>query len=152
MGNSLVVQWLQLHVFTAGGLGLIPGWRTKILKAVRCSLHPLPVNHDEFPFDHLRQNHDFIHSFWNPPQKIGTIMSFTFVVSLSKLFGQPNTRWKFRKRNHKRKWHDGADLLGWVSEWMYEVVVLPHGNSSQACALSAGCTSENAAEICPSRV
>ena len=32
-GNSLVVQWLGLHNLTAKGLGLIPGWRTKVLKA-----------------------------------------------------------------------------------------------------------------------
>ena len=30
-GNSLVAQWLGLHASTA--VGLIPDWRTKILKA-----------------------------------------------------------------------------------------------------------------------
>ena len=30
--NSLAVQWLGHHAFTAGVLGLIPGWRTKILQ------------------------------------------------------------------------------------------------------------------------
>ena len=29
-GTSLVVQWLRLHASTAGGMGSIPGWRTKI--------------------------------------------------------------------------------------------------------------------------
>ena len=28
--NSLAVQWLGHHAFTAGGLGSIPGWRIKI--------------------------------------------------------------------------------------------------------------------------
>ena len=32
-GNSLLAQWLGLHASTAVGTGLIPGWRTKILKA-----------------------------------------------------------------------------------------------------------------------
>ena len=30
MGTSLVVQWLRCHTSTAGGMGLIPGWGTKI--------------------------------------------------------------------------------------------------------------------------
>ena len=34
MGNSLVVQWLELHASIAGGTGLIPGWGTKIPQAV----------------------------------------------------------------------------------------------------------------------
>jgi len=29
-GPSLVVQWLRLHMSTAGGTGSIPGWGTKI--------------------------------------------------------------------------------------------------------------------------
>ena len=29
-GNSLVVQWLQLHASTAGGRGSVPGQGTKI--------------------------------------------------------------------------------------------------------------------------
>ena len=32
-GNSLVAQWLGLHASPAVSTGLIPGWRTKILKA-----------------------------------------------------------------------------------------------------------------------
>ena len=32
-GNSLAVQWLGLRASTAGGLGLIPGWGTKIPQA-----------------------------------------------------------------------------------------------------------------------
>ena len=30
IGTSLVIQWLRLHVSTAGGVGWIPGHRTKI--------------------------------------------------------------------------------------------------------------------------
>ena len=36
LGNSLVVQWLGLHAFTAEGVGLIPGWGTKIPQAAWC--------------------------------------------------------------------------------------------------------------------
>ena len=32
-GTSLIVQWLDLHNFTAKGMGSIPGFGTKILKA-----------------------------------------------------------------------------------------------------------------------
>ena len=32
-GNSLVVHWLGLQVFSAEGLGSIPGWRTRIPQA-----------------------------------------------------------------------------------------------------------------------
>ena len=35
-GNSLVVQLLELCASTAGGPGLIPGWRTKISQALQC--------------------------------------------------------------------------------------------------------------------
>ena len=34
-GNSLMVQWLRLGVFTAVGLGLIPGRGTKIPQAMQ---------------------------------------------------------------------------------------------------------------------
>ena len=37
LGNSLAVQWLGLHAFTAEGAGSIPGWGTKIPKAVERS-------------------------------------------------------------------------------------------------------------------
>ena len=33
-GTSLVVQWLRLHASNAGGAGLIPGWETKIPRAM----------------------------------------------------------------------------------------------------------------------
>ena len=33
LGTSLAVQWLRFHASTAGGMGLIPGWGTKILHA-----------------------------------------------------------------------------------------------------------------------
>ena len=36
-GNSLVVQWLELHASTAGGMGSVPGWGAKILHAIWCS-------------------------------------------------------------------------------------------------------------------
>ena len=29
-GNSLVIQWLGFHASTAGGIGSVPGWGTKI--------------------------------------------------------------------------------------------------------------------------
>ena len=34
-GNSLVVQWLELRVFTAEGEGTIPGWETKIWQTMQ---------------------------------------------------------------------------------------------------------------------
>ena len=37
VGNSLTVQWLGLHAFTAEGTGSVPGWGTKIPQAVWCS-------------------------------------------------------------------------------------------------------------------
>ena len=37
-GNSLVVQWLGLCTFTAGGTGSIPDWETKIPQAAWCGL------------------------------------------------------------------------------------------------------------------
>ena len=36
-GNSLAVQWLELHAFTAEGPGSIPGWGTKIPQAAQHS-------------------------------------------------------------------------------------------------------------------
>ena len=46
LGNSLAVQWLGLCLFTAKGVGSIPGQGTKIMQAVRCSqkkiLIPVP--------------------------------------------------------------------------------------------------------------
>ena len=35
IGDSLVGQWLRLHVYNAGGMSSIPGWGTKISHAVR---------------------------------------------------------------------------------------------------------------------
>ena len=34
LGTFLVVQWLRLHASTAGGMGSIPGWGTKIPQAM----------------------------------------------------------------------------------------------------------------------
>ena len=44
MGNSLAVQWLGLHISTAGGTGLIPGRGTKVLHATWCGQTPPPQN------------------------------------------------------------------------------------------------------------
>ena len=35
VGTSLAVQWLKLHASTAGDVGLIPSWGTKIPHAMR---------------------------------------------------------------------------------------------------------------------
>ena len=35
LGTSLAVHWLRLHASTAGGMGSIPGWGTKIPHATR---------------------------------------------------------------------------------------------------------------------
>ena len=46
-GNSLVVHhWLGLHVFTAKGVGSIPGWETAILQAAQHGGKKKPT--DEF--------------------------------------------------------------------------------------------------------
>jgi len=37
IGNSLVVQWLRLHVSTAGDLSSVLGQGTKILHSAQCS-------------------------------------------------------------------------------------------------------------------
>ena len=42
-GNSPVAQWLELPILTAKGLGLIPGWGTKIPHAVWCGQKKLKV-------------------------------------------------------------------------------------------------------------
>ena len=34
-GNSLAIQWLGLHAFTAEGADSIPGWETKIPQAAQ---------------------------------------------------------------------------------------------------------------------
>ena len=41
-GTSLAVQWLELHASTAGGIGSIPSWGTKILQAARHSQKKKP--------------------------------------------------------------------------------------------------------------
>ena len=38
-GNSLVVQRLGIHTFTAGGTNSIPGWGTEILHATQTNAH-----------------------------------------------------------------------------------------------------------------
>ena len=42
VGNSLVIQWLGLHTFPAGDLGLIPGWETQV--PTICTLHSKKIN------------------------------------------------------------------------------------------------------------
>ena len=37
LGTFLVVQWLRISAFSAGSAGSIPGWRTEIPYAARCS-------------------------------------------------------------------------------------------------------------------
>ena len=48
-GTSLVVQWLRLHIFTAGSTGSIPGGRTKIPHATRHG------QKKKFPFKKLKK-------------------------------------------------------------------------------------------------
>ena len=35
IGTTLAVQWLRLHAPTAGGMGSIPGWGTKVPHAIQ---------------------------------------------------------------------------------------------------------------------
>ena len=38
LGTSLAVQWLRLQAPNAGGMGLLPGWGTKISQAAEHGL------------------------------------------------------------------------------------------------------------------
>ena len=50
-GTSLVVQWLELHTSTAGGMGSIPGQGTKILQAAQLAKGEKNVKHmDPIPY------------------------------------------------------------------------------------------------------
>ena len=49
LGNSLAVQWLGLHAFTAEGPGSISGGGTKILQAVAGKKKKCPVSLEEDP-------------------------------------------------------------------------------------------------------
>lgn len=40
LGDCLVVQWLELHAFTAQGMGSIPCQRTKIMEVVEQPKEP----------------------------------------------------------------------------------------------------------------
>ena len=57
--TSLAVQWLRLHASTAGGLGSIPGWVTKIPHAhgaakKKKTEKKRKENHNEIPlYTHL---------------------------------------------------------------------------------------------------
>ena len=44
IGTSLTVQWLRLHASTAGGMGSIPGRRTKILHTTQFSQEIKKIN------------------------------------------------------------------------------------------------------------
>ena len=39
LGTYLEVQWLSIHASAVWGVGLIPGWGTKILLAPWCTLN-----------------------------------------------------------------------------------------------------------------
>ena len=42
-GESLAVQWSGLCAFTAGGLGLIPGWETQTWQAKNKLKNKIPM-------------------------------------------------------------------------------------------------------------
>lgn len=52
-GPSSVVQGLQLHKSTAGGIGLIPGEGTKIPHATHCAPHHLPKTENKLRMDNF---------------------------------------------------------------------------------------------------
>ena len=54
-GNSLAVQWLGLHAFTAEGEGSIPGWGTRVPKAAWCRKKKKP-KHNKGQKTKTRQN------------------------------------------------------------------------------------------------
>ena len=54
MGTSLAGQWLRLWAPTAGGMGLIPGCRTKIPQAARCG-HPPPKKKKKKKFQKVQK-------------------------------------------------------------------------------------------------
>ena len=62
--NSLGVQWLGLHAFTAGGTGLIPGQGTEILQAMQYSLHTPKIKEWKFRDINLPQVFFFFFSIY----------------------------------------------------------------------------------------
>ena len=54
MRNSLVVQWLGLHVLTAKGQGSIPGRETKIPQAARHGPQKKKKQDENYLLGHLR--------------------------------------------------------------------------------------------------
>ena len=48
IGNSLAVQWLGLHAFTAKGMGSIPGQGTKIPQATQYSKNKTKENKNKY--------------------------------------------------------------------------------------------------------
>ena len=47
---SPVLQWLRLYTFNLGGMGLIPGWGTKILHAMGCGWKKIIIMHFIYNF------------------------------------------------------------------------------------------------------
>ena len=60
-GNSLVVQWLGPCAFTAGGVGSIPGWGTKILQAAGHG-----QNKKQKKFGSRQRRALFLRPLWDP--------------------------------------------------------------------------------------
>ena len=52
IGNSLVVQWLELQTFTAKGVGSVPGRGTKNPQAMQCGQNktPTPITESKLLF------------------------------------------------------------------------------------------------------
>ena len=48
-GTSLVAQWLRIHASTAGGVGSIPGWGTKIPHVMQHGQNKTKKNYNEIP-------------------------------------------------------------------------------------------------------
>ena len=48
-GTSLEAQWLRLHASTAGGVGSIPGWGTKIPHVMQHGQNKTKKNYNEIP-------------------------------------------------------------------------------------------------------
>lgn len=95
-GNSLVVQLLELCASTAGGPGLIPGWRTKISQALQCGqtkktffaknyLKPLGTqesSNQEQKMRYIQQETKYLvsHAHWKIPRRDFYCFSTTTVL------------------------------------------------------------------------
>ena len=58
LANTLAVQWLGLHAFTAEGPSSVPGWGTKIIQAALCS-QTRKTNNLDLSFKNLTSNAGF---------------------------------------------------------------------------------------------